>query len=356
MPSEEPGSAPGLSGRLVGAALTCYPGWWKERYGEELEVLCTDLAASGRRPTRIAAGLAFGAVDARVRGTGIPAVASVHLQRARGALVAATIPVLVSFPLLLWVLGSTGTSYFSTTLGSGRHHSVTRAPLLGVAGHLASDASAVIALVAVCVLMILTVAWRQVRPVLAGRGRTGRILWWSPPALGVAALGIAALRARLVPVVSSTSGIVVRGRTVVSITYLPGGHPLLVAWLAVAVWVTFALMLASTVALAVVVGRSHLLTETLEMGVGICRLLSATSVLSAMAVVAWGLGLALQAVPPPHTDFALVHSSLSAWSGLLGGVYVVGAVLTVAGARQARHSAMTGIRLSSPGKIDSSVR
>lgn len=336
---------------LVAGALACYPGWWKARYGQEMSALCHDLSAAGRRPVTMATGLLVGALDARVRGTGAPPVPSVHLQRARWSLVVATVPVLFSFPLLLWILGSTQTRYWL----SGRLPHSTGAPSLDAAGRLASDASATIFLMVVCILMILTVAWRQVRPVVGDRGRAGRILWWSPAALGLSALGIAILRARLVPEIASMSHSVVGGRTVVSVSYAPGGHPLLVVWLAVAVWSVFALMLASTVALTVVVGRSDLSVETLEVGVGIGRLLSATAVLSASAVVAWGIGLRLQAVPGTQSGYALVHSSLSAWSGLLGGAVAVAAALTVSGTRQARRSAGTALRLSVPRQIDSSV-
>ncbi len=345
-----PGSGPAAGsssiGRLVHATLACYPKWWKERYGDELGVLCSDLRGAGHRPIKMAAGLLLGAVDARVRGTGIPPVATVHLERARWSLVAATVPVLCSFPLLVWIVGSTGTTYAGLVRPAGTYD-VTVVPTLGFAGRLTQDAVLALALLVVCAFMALTVAWRQVRTVLAGRGRKGQLLWWCPPVLGLGALGIAVLRARMVPVVGSTSGSVVHGRTVVSVTYLPGGHPLLAVWLALAVWAAFALMLASTVALAVAVGRSDLSDETLVTGVGIGRILSAITALSALAVVAWGLGLGLEGTAT-HASSAWVHSSLSAWSGVLGGVCVVAALASVAGVRQARRSAAVALRLRSP--------
>jgi hypothetical protein len=57
-------TAPGM--RAIGLSLRCYPAWWRERYGAEQEDPAEELAAEGRRPWLLGAGLLAGSARARL--------------------------------------------------------------------------------------------------------------------------------------------------------------------------------------------------------------------------------------------------------------------------------------------------
>jgi hypothetical protein len=46
--------------RAVRCSLRCYPVWWRQRYGAEQQELAEELAADGRPPWLLAAGLLAG--------------------------------------------------------------------------------------------------------------------------------------------------------------------------------------------------------------------------------------------------------------------------------------------------------
>ena len=94
--------------RLLHAALACYPAWWRDRYGDEMEVVVDGLASEGRPPWRIAANLLSGALRARLRGTGSPPNAELWVDRTKAAILVATVPVFVVLPLGLLFLTSGG--------------------------------------------------------------------------------------------------------------------------------------------------------------------------------------------------------------------------------------------------------
>jgi hypothetical protein len=129
-------------------------------------------------------------------------------------------------------------------------------------------------------------------------------------------------------------------------TYAPGGHPLLADALGVGAWVAVALLLTSIVALAIAVARRELPAETLQVSVGIGRLLSVAAILTALAVACWTVGLALEPRADLHHSYSTVTSSLAPWSGVLAITFLLVAAVTVTGARQARHCWRTACRLA----------
>lgn len=333
--------------RLVALARASYPSWWKARYGDEVGVLCTDLLAEGRRPSRLAGGLFAGALDARLRGTGLPPVASVHRGRARAALVAATLPVLVTFPLVVWIAFSTdqrsawtsGAGYWLPAAHGVRQFVRTGGPpSLSAGGYLATYSQLALMLLLMFTFLVLFALWSEVRARLVGGGLAWAALWWAPVLFAAAAVVLSTTGNYVRPqLAAGRRGTLVDGRIVTVSTYAPGGHPLLAGALGVGAWVAVALLLASTVAVAVAVARRELPPETLQVGVGIGRLLSVATALTALAVTGWAVGLALEPRPDLHLSYSTVTSPLAPWSGVLAGVLLLVAAGTVTGARQARR-------------------
>jgi hypothetical protein len=93
-----------------------YPAWWRERYGDEVEVCSNDLVESGRSSWRINFGLFWGAVRTRVSARGMPATSELWAARARAWLIVATAPVLVVVPVFLSVRQVQHTPFVTTGL------------------------------------------------------------------------------------------------------------------------------------------------------------------------------------------------------------------------------------------------
>lgn len=91
--------------RAISRALRCYPAWWRERYGAEQEELAAELAAEGRRPWVLAAGLAAGSVRCRLTGSGMPPADGLLAARIRACVTVATIPAALVLPAALAFYG-----------------------------------------------------------------------------------------------------------------------------------------------------------------------------------------------------------------------------------------------------------
>lgn len=55
------------SQRAIDLALRCYPGWWQDRYADEVRVLSRDLTSEGRSSLIVTLNLLRGAIRARYR-------------------------------------------------------------------------------------------------------------------------------------------------------------------------------------------------------------------------------------------------------------------------------------------------
>jgi len=325
--------------RLVALALSVYPTWWKQRYGQDTATTCDDLVAEGRRPARLAFGLAVGALDARLFGAGLPPVPSLYRRWAKAALMVETLLVLVVVPMLIWIAGSTGDraggvgGHYIRTAHGVREYSTQFVPL-SAGGSLARYCAASIFLLLVpATLGILAGAWGSVRPELFRRRMAWSALWFAPAVSAVASLGLGILH-----------GLASRGQ--IGTVTNGGPHPLLATVLGIAALSALGLVFASMVAIAVVVARIELPLETLKLGVKVGWRLSVVTVLAAFAVIGWAIGLGLQTPLNTHLSYNVTHSALAPWSVVLAAGMAVVAVLAVTGSVQARRCWRTAGRLA----------
>lgn len=291
--------------RLVRLARAAYPPWWRDRYGDELASLCDDLVAEGRRPARLAAGLLVGALDARVRGTGLPATGPACGQRATGALATTAVATVACVPLLAWMALSTGTSSKWTsghrpTTAGGTRHGVVVATHLDVAGHVARWSELALLVLAAALVVRLVGAWFEVRP------RRRAVPGWAPAALVAATLGLG----------------------------LAYGQVDQAGWLEVAAQAALALVPASALLVA---ATARVPAGALVRGVRWGRRCALLCVLGAAAAVTWAVAVALQPPPPAHGSYTVTTAPAAGWCGLLAAVVLVLGALSVAGAREARR-------------------
>jgi hypothetical protein len=337
---------------LVSAALAAYPAWWKARYGDEVRALCDDLVAEGRAGHRIVPGLLVGAADARLRGTGIPPVAAVHRARTRAALAVDAMAMLATVPLIAWVAVTTGNR--SASVGGhavpGVGHVTTASfPGLDVAGEVAWWAKFALVVLAAVLVVQLAGAWEATKPV----DRHGwALLRWAPVAWVSVALGAALVHGHYLPARDALHG---NRDGVVTVGYLPGAHPTVAAAFAVVAWVAVALLFTSSAALVLLTSRTDVGPARLVRAGRLGRRLSVTGALAALSSAAWAVGVNVQAPAPVHGSYAIVTSPLRLWAGPLAALALALAVLSWAGAAQARKSLRTINSLDPSGKAPSRV-
>lgn len=298
---------------LVGVALAAYPKWWKARYGVEMASLCDDLVADHKPVGRLLFDLGVGAAGARIRGTGIPAVASAHCERTRAALAVQAMAVLGALPLIVWVSITTGIreATIGGHWGSGRDlgHAVAGSQAgLGTASEVVWWTKVALLVLAIALMLRLVAAWGAVRP---ERRHRWSLLRWGPLASTLLALGAAVVHGRYVAV---------------------GGAFAVIAWGATA------FVVVAMVALVLLVARSDVDPAGLRRATRIAGRLRAMGGLAALSAVAWAVGLALQSSAPSHASYAIMTSSLHPWAGPMASVLAVLAILSFAGAAQARKS------------------
>ncbi len=90
--------------KIAGAALLCYPSWWRELYVEEVGQLTEDLLADGRSELRLAANLFKGALSQRLWARAMPPRAELWHARARASIAVATLPFLGVLPFVFFGL------------------------------------------------------------------------------------------------------------------------------------------------------------------------------------------------------------------------------------------------------------
>jgi hypothetical protein len=119
--------------RMIGAAFSLYPSWWRERYLAEVRTVTEDLVAEGRSPVALSTNLALGALRARTQATGIPQTYDAWARRSCGVVVLATAPALAML-VSLWALddaSSTGVGMPRTVPTTGPANAIFLVGLLG---------------------------------------------------------------------------------------------------------------------------------------------------------------------------------------------------------------------------------
>ncbi|HXY43539.1 MAG TPA: hypothetical protein VEH29_05090 [Acidimicrobiales bacterium] len=364
MAEMEPGRRAVAVPLLARAAVALYPRWWRERYGEDLLSFVTDLRFDDRSVLRALPDLVAGALRARLSGSGAPAMPSLWWARARASVTLATLPAMLLLPLV--VLAMERGAY---TNGAGQ---------LSAGQRLAETAGGVLFPILLVTGIVLLFGWRllvaQTPEVPGGAGRFGFEAAMAAPVLVLGgALALSWLSNRLSPDgLKSASWARAPGthRWVVHLTWA-SGHPLLGPALheAAFVWAVAGWTLAA-VLVARACRRAPLATGAIRAGVLVARLTAACTVALAAAFTVYALAIILQpwhliasggcaSVPPiaalraysgcsaltAPAGHTVLTSPVSGAAGVWIALAVLGAVLSVLGARLAGESMRTAVAL-----------
>jgi len=332
----------------VNLAVRCYPGWWRERYGEEVRTIAGDLTADGRSPALVTLDLLQGAVRARSRAQGMPKVYDLWSARTRMSIAAATLPWMLVAPFVLMAMGTQslhstkGAVSFSGTSFTMTHLQIagappTPAPPLTSAGAVVPFASLAVGVLFLVTLAVLACGWTgltgAIRRSTTPHRRRVWLLAWTP---GLALLADLALIVALIlvrPVGYRWTG----GGPMVPI----GGHPLAAHVLGTALGVVaIGGWLASIVCVAVAAKRADVALSDLRFGKSVSIVTAILFALMLAAYMAWGVGLWVQARQASHGTFTTIaYSRQDLWVPMV--VLITGAaILSGFSSRAARRSWM----------------
>jgi hypothetical protein len=328
--------------RAVGWSLRCYPAWWRERYGAEQEELAEELAAEGREPWLLAAGLVAGSARARLTGSGMPAVPALWSSRARVSVVASTIPAALALPAELAFIGAVSEHGWSNGAG---------ATLSGAGTAVQWELTALYLIWLVCAVQLLAAGKHLVArllPLATDRRLKAAAFVAAPIAAVVLGTIMIVTSASLRPVVSSWDKNLMTGVT--HYHYLRRGSPGAAAALHWGGWAVAAGGWAvGLLALGQATARSNLSAKDLQVAVSNARTTALTQGAFVLSLIALELTMALQTPIGPQGGLI--------WASRLGPLAVpvlvilaAIAALSVSGAASA-HTASARWRrlLSQPG-------
>jgi hypothetical protein len=288
--------------------LRLYPRWWRERYGDEMEVMLQGLVEGGRPPLLLAINLFASSVGAWLRGTGAPATHEFWSTRTQRSLLISVIPWFVFIPLNL-VLG----------LSNSQHGYFKGSSSIRLSGA-GSDALHYLSILAIAVFvscMVALVGWQILRGGLGGQ--SVRLKWFRLTnrfAMAGIVLVIAALflgEYGITSMFAEPSAVIGVGLLVVSWVSLPG-----------------------VIVLMMCDGR--LAVSRLRAEVTVSTILAGLNVLTTLCVAAYLFAISRQPVPVPAASYWYYRSTLGDWNVALLAGFAVMAALSVTGAVTARQS------------------
>ncbi len=320
--------------RAVKLALSCYPSWWRQRYGNEVSVHAADMVADGRSPATLSLSLILGAVRTRWTARGMPKDYRLWSMRNRLSIAGATLTWLLVAPIPAIVLGN---QRVGTKLSSAAPY---HAPFLlpaAPAARIVSYSTLAMAVVAFVTILLLLGGWSHL---IGGIKRSGgprrtRSLWLA------SVPGIAFLVFLAGVVVDWTvlrpSSLVVSGRDH-HITYL-NGHPVVAHDVGIALGVIAVTgWLLSIACIAVVAKRSEIEPSELRFGTGLSRAVAVLFALLLGAYVSWGIGLTLEGHQAAHGGFnTITYAHQELWLPMAI-LLLVAVAVSMASARAARRS------------------
>lgn len=331
-----------LGMRAISWSLRCYPAWWRERYGAEQEDLAEELAAEGRRPWLMAAGLLAGSARARLTGSGMPAVPALWSSRARVSVVASTIPAALALPVELAFV--TAVTKHGWSNGAG-------ATLSGAGTAVGWEVNFILLMWLVCAEQLLQTGSHLAARLVAlstGRRLKAAAIVAAPIAAVVLGTIMIVISASLRPVVSGWDKNLITGVT--HYHYLRHGSPLAAAALHWGGWaVAVGGWAAGLLALGRATARSNLPAPALHVAVSDARTTALTQGCFALSLIALEVTIALQTPIGPQGGLV--------WASRLGPfavpvlvILAAIAALSVSGAASA-HTASARLRrlLSQPG-------
>jgi hypothetical protein len=334
------------SGQVVDLAIGLYPGWWRERYAEEVRVVADDLAADGRSTAMVTFSLLRGAVHARTSAQGMPRTYVLWSTRTRMSIAAATLPWMLVAPFLLMAMGTqslhsgAGNVYYSGFNFGMTHLQIagappTPAPPLTPAGSVVPFASLAVGVLFLVTLAVLASGWIGLtgairRSAMPNRRRV-RLLAWAP---GFALLADIAL------IVAQT---LARPRSFHSIGGRPfvavGGHPLAAHVLGTVLGVVaIGGWLVSVACVAAAVKRADVAPSDLRFGKSVSLITTTLFALMLAAYMTWGVGLIVQARQSAHGNFTTIaYSHQDLWFPMV--VFIsLAVILSGFSSREARRS------------------
>jgi hypothetical protein len=310
---------------MLDALLALYPPWWRERYGEEVRAIASDVIAGGRAPWRVSVDLLVGAVRTRVGGAATPRQFAHWAGRARASIVVATLPVLAVVPVTFSFLQSRQEQSPDQTAPFGNYG-------VSEAGHVANYAIVVMALALVLAVSTLLWGYVDLSGAVRKRGDNDRRLrrLVRVPGLSILlafALWVASIFAR------PNRYVGVQGASKPL-----DGHPALAHGLVVASAAGLGIGLAAALVMVVLVAkRATLSVPDLASGKWVGVTTSALLWVMATAAITSAIALGRQG-SGRHPVYNVVITSWGSWwiAGVL--ILVLAAVVSTVGTATARHS------------------
>jgi len=327
-------------------ALRCYPGWWRERYADEVRVVSQDLMAEGRSTVRVTLNLLGGAFQARSRAQGMPKNYGLWSIRTRTSIAAATLPWLLVVPFLLAAIGNvsfhssegpvtfSGFSAMPSHLQFISHGLPTAAPPLAPVGRLVLFSSLMVTLLFLVTFVVLICGWSGLtsaikRSTVAHRRRL-RLLAWAP---------VFALFVDLVLVITQTkmrpTSFTFHQNHVVA----AGGDPTILHVLNYAVpAVAIVGWLVSIACAGVAARRADVAPTDLRFGKSVAVSVALLFVLFVVGYATWGIGLMVQARQAANGNFTTIaYSNSGLWLPMML-LLIAALALSVMSALVARSS------------------
>lgn len=334
------------TGSAIDLALRCYPGWWQQRYADEVRVVSNDLTADGRSTSRVALDLLGGALVARSSARGMPKNFGLWSARTRASVSVATLPWLLIAPLVMASVDSvsfhstagpvfwTGFSMFPSKLQLIINAQPVPAPALTPAGHVILYSALTITVLFLISFIVLISGWsglaRGIRKSDSPHRRLLRLFVWAP---------VFALLADLVLLIaqgaarrnSFTHG----GDHVVA----SGGNPAVLHVLNDIVPVVAAVgWLVSIACVAMAVRHADIGPTELRFGKSVAAVVATLFALLMAAYATWGIALIVQTQEQVSGHFTSIDFARSGLRIPVMLSLVVAVCLSLAGARAARNS------------------
>jgi hypothetical protein len=320
--------------RVIKLALSSYPSWWRQRYGDEVSVHAADMVTDGRSPATLALSLILGAVRTRWTARGMPKDYHLWSMRNRLSIAGATLTWLLVAPIPAIVLGN---QRVGTKLSSVSPYHVPFLLPAAPAARIVTYSTLAMAVVALVTILLLLAGWSHLIGGIErfGGPRRAQSLWLAS-APGIAFLVLLA-GAVFDWIVLRPSSFAVSGRDH-HITYLNGhpaaAHDVGIGLTAIGVvgW------LLSIVCIAVVAKRSEIEPSELRFGTGLSTAVAALFALLLGAYVCWGIGLTLEGHQAAHGGFnTITYAHQELWLPMAI-LLLVAVTVSMASARTARRS------------------
>jgi hypothetical protein len=320
-------------------ALSCYPAWWRERYGDEVQVHAADMLADGRSPMALSISLLWGAARARWSARGMPRDYRVWAARNRVSIAAATLPWLLLVPIATFTIGNQKLGPTAVQDGPGRLRQLPAAP----ASRIVTLSGVALLILFLVTFLLLVGGWSHLvggirRSSAPDRARTLRVAWVPGITAAVVVIGFVVEEVLRPSAVAETNSVTASGRYIPRVHYLNGYPTAAHAVGAVLAVVAIAGWLLSIGCVGFAAKRAEVDPAALRYGTGLSAAVAALFSLLLAAYVTWGIGLTIQAREAAHRQFyAVTYSRQDLWlpmAALLG----LGVAVSIASAWSARRS------------------